>query len=145
MALCGCRAARMAVIILLRRKTNPHPKRRSHVAAAQGHVTMKCQSGHFISVPFPSSCLPLARAKVALVLGRRSQISSWQIPPRVLWCPLAGVSLEKMGANVQMWPQDLPTQHQLAIGEACLVPTPGAQFSTLGSGVFLPLSEIWWV
>lgn len=142
MALCGCRAARMTIIILLRRKIYAHPKRRSHVAPAQGHVATKCQSGHFVSVPFPSSCLPPARAKVALVLGRRGQISSWQITPRVLWCPLAGLSLERMGASVQTWPQDLPTKHQPAIGEACLVPTPGAQFSPLRSGVFLPISEI---
>lgn len=145
MALCGCRAARMTILILLRSKINAHPKRRSHVAPAQGHVATKCQSGLFVSTPFPSSCLPPARAKVTLVPGKRSQISSWQIPPRALWCPIAGVSLEKMGANVQTWAQDLPTKHQPAIEEACLVPTPGAQFNPLESGVFLFLSEIWWV
>ena len=65
MVLCGCRALRMIILILLRRKQRPSQR---GVPPAQSQMTSRYQRGHFNSVPFPSSLLCLARAKVALVL-----------------------------------------------------------------------------
>lgn len=81
LALCGCRAARMIILILLRRKLRMTQRGGVTCPRSQGYKVPEwaCQLSSI-----PSSCLPAARAEVALVLGRRGQISSWQGPPRAV-------------------------------------------------------------
>lgn len=92
----------------------------------------KCQSGHFSSAPFPSSCPPPARVKVTLMLGRRGQESSWQMHPRALHCPPAEAPLEEMGPMSSHGSRTFPLNRP-ATRKSCPVTTPGAQFISLGN------------